>query len=80
MSSIELWTSRRLLNTPSRSNGAHAGGLEVELLGGQCRQRQLARQRIGRLVHGIPFPSVSERRDGRDRAADHANQRRSASG
>ena len=38
-------------------DGAHAGGLEVELLGGQGRQRLLARQRIGRLVHGIPFPT-----------------------
>jgi len=50
-------------------DGAHAGGLAVELLGGQCRQRQLASQRIGRLVHGIPFPSVSDRRDGRDKAS-----------
>jgi len=50
-------------------DGAHSGGLKVELLGGQCRQRQLARQRIGRLVHGIPFRRLSERRDGRGRAS-----------
>jgi hypothetical protein len=35
-------------------DGAHAGGLEVELLGGQRRQRQLTHQRIGGLIHGSP--------------------------
>jgi len=36
-------------------DGAHAGGLQIEVLGGQRRERQLARQRIRRLIHAIPF-------------------------